>query len=118
MPVNRPLELGEKVLVLKDGDIPNDVLPIVGYVVAVPESEYDPQECWISSDPDNTPDNCCHEYRNSFFSLVYFAGVLHQTEDGRKEVIRYSEKDILGMEHLRGIARFLRKVEKDRHETV
>lgn len=114
--MRRPLELGEKVLILQDGDVPDSLLPLEGRVFYLDQEEDD---IWITNMSGNPALDCVlPDEDDDSFVLNFTSCIWKQTDFGRKRVIRYSEKDILGMEHLKGIARFLRKVEEAKHATV
>lgn len=111
----RPLEVGERVLIVSDGDIPDSLLPIEGRVFYIDEEIH---EIWITNLSDAPSLDCViPEEDDDTYVLNYSGDVWRQTERGRTRVIRYSEKDNIGTEHLKGIAKFLRRVEA-KHATV
>lgn len=110
--MSQRLEVGEKVLILDDGDIPSNLLPVVGYVRLVSGDS-----CIISSDPSYQPvglgDVILHgdgEDQN-FFSLSFFYSEVNQTEEGRRRVVRYSERGLSYPKGINGLSKFIRKVE-------
>lgn len=107
--MSRPLELGEKVLILQDGDVPDSLLPLEGRVLYINQEG---GEIWITNVPETPALDCVlPDEDGDDFVLNFSDDIWRQTDKGRKRVIRYSEKDNLGTERLRGIAKFLRKVE-------
>lgn len=106
------LEVGERVLILDDGDIPSDLLPVVGYVRLVSGDS-----CIISSDPSYQPeglgDVTLHGDGDDpdFFSLSFFYQEVNQTEEGRRRVVRYSERGLSYPKGINGLSKFIRRVE-------
>lgn len=114
--MSRPLELGEEVLILSDGDVPNELLPLAGRVFYIDQEEY---EVWITNIPENPDLDCVLPDEDDDSFVLNFSGyILNQTDYGRTLVIRYSEKDNLGTEHLKGIAKFLRKLELEAKDSL
>lgn len=115
--MTRPLQVGDKVLIKEDGDIRSDLLPCVGYVVAI--NEHACASCWISSDPEangesreNVTTGEDEDYPD-FFYLSYEDDVLYQTPIGIKTVVLYENRHF--NPNVKGICKFLRKVKEDYH---
>lgn len=101
--MHRPLEYGEKVLILKDPDFPQDMLPCVGWVISTASSSV----LYIASDMSYTPDQfVMPEEDDPSFCMSFSDSIRVQTETGRRDVVRYGEQKM-------NLAGFLKKVEKD-----
>jgi hypothetical protein len=103
--MTKPLKVGEKVRIIRDEDVDPYYLPMVGYYLGSKGSDH-----WICSDPDYDfeefdEDPVFPTSRGGFFILNYGDEAYKQTKRGQERVVRFEQQ-------LKGLIKFLRKVEE------